>query len=154
MWKRKRSKCHPQKFVIEKDGKKYEYSSVDEMPPDIRRFHEKVQASLRGEKTDLLKFGEDGLPFNENTVVFYNGTRYNSIEDVPDESFREHHRISMERIKALEQGKVVIDGGGKVHYWGNVWCPKCGSRARPKKTLFGKYICLACKFKWVPDKIE
>lgn len=148
------------KYVIEKDGKTLEYSSLEEMPPDVRRFHEQVQAFINGKPTEIFG-GRDPnqakITTKTKTTYRFKGKNYKKIEDIPDEKTRAmfkalEHQSNGKSNELLPGKKILVTPDGQVRevrdVSDKVWCPGCGNKIIPAKTFFGKYKCPQCKMKW------
>ncbi len=147
------------KFVIDKDGKRMEYSSIEEMPPDVRRFHEQVQAFIDGKPSELLEFreGPTKITTTTKTTYRYKGKNYHKIDDIPDEKTRAMFRAIKEQSfgkspESIIGKKILITQNGRMREVCDVsekiWCPGCGNKIIPIKTFLGKYKCPQCKMKW------
>ena len=75
------------KFIVLVDGKKSVYKSVDDMPPDVRKKHEKFQAMFKESFSDKTRYMEK----KGRTLTFIvNGKIYHSIDEIPDAGDREY----------------------------------------------------------------
>ncbi len=131
------------KFIVILDGKKSVYKSVDDMPPDVRKKHEELQALFNKSFSDKTRYMEK----EGRTLIFYvDGKTYHILEDIPNPADREYFLkkqkepppefmvLPADKKKQAEKEKL-----GKLYD-----CPKCKKKVKPKKGFFGGLKCSSC----------
>jgi len=93
-----------------------DYSSVEDMPPDIRQAYERAMATMPGARhSGLLDTLEKGIRANTQTVpnakVIFNGQEYSSVDQMPA-NLRQLYQAVMATIES--DAAVAPKTGGAV----------------------------------------
>jgi DNA-directed RNA polymerase subunit RPC12/RpoP len=137
------------KFIVTKNGKKSVYKSVDDMPPDVRETHERLQAFFKESFSDKTRFME-----KEGRILkFYvNGKTYERIEDIPNPEDREYFLKKQEEaspdfmeLPKDKKKKEEEERMGKLYP-----CSNCKKDVKVTKGFLGKLKCSECGTKIVP----
>jgi hypothetical protein len=84
------------KHTFKVNGK--EYSSTDEMPPEVREIFQKAMAAKTGS-------GQQMSAAVTRTKIFFNGTEYASIDKMPQDVRQLYEKV----LKAAETGAAPSD---------------------------------------------
>jgi molecular chaperone DnaK (HSP70) len=130
-------------FAIEKDGQRIGYSSVEEMPPEVKKIYYEHMKTMKEDEEAVhfdIDSGETSYKVRKASskkAYIYKAKKYKRIDDIPDEDARRKYKEIEKRIA----------NNAKNPRWRRfeVNCLNCGNLVIPKKSYFGKFKCPRCK---------